>query len=260
MYPWIILDRRKGMRHRWNPHGEGFNVYSSYENDSRVSIESGLFLEKSWRYLNRKNCSPYLVHFSVSLCYCIHHRRYCHHPDHDIPLWYWTRTMTILTFYESSGSQASLFFEPLLPNYFTFGVCWGCFTLDNILRCRWKRAGLLLVLSRDPLIGVSFDILHTFSLTLIFFCLSNWFFCSTKDTKLKIDFLKILKFFQGKTQEKRSQNKQVMEKAFSIMCEWIWAIHPTSTKQDSSLKVSSDFSSVWLSWPVGEFLPFATFV
>lgn len=43
----ISLNHDPRVRQRRNPHGEGFSVYVSYENDSRVSIESGLYLENT---------------------------------------------------------------------------------------------------------------------------------------------------------------------------------------------------------------------
>lgn len=128
---------------------------------------SQVHFSRSFYDIWRKEMHSYLVHFSVSLCYYIHHLRYCHRPDHDIPLWYWIRTMTILTFLinELFGSQrVLLLLRAPFSNYFTFGVCWGCFTLCSISLCRWR----LLVWSRDPLIGVSFDFLHTIYISFAF--------------------------------------------------------------------------------------------
>lgn len=141
-------------QHQW--HLKKRNIFNLYNKESDQIVQS-------WQVIQLLFVS-YLVRFSVGLCYCIHHRRCCRHLGHDIPLWCWIRTMTILTFLRSLRKVAIL--ERVLSRFLSLSHNALWFTLGHISRRRRGRTRRLLVLSRDPFIGVSSNLSFTLFLTL----------------------------------------------------------------------------------------------
>lgn len=88
--------------------GSVFTFQFSYEKWLKQECQLTQLHNVSSQHRTKLQVDSYLVHFSVGLCYCIHHRRCCRHLDHGIPLWCWIRTMTILTFFLAQIEFAAL--------------------------------------------------------------------------------------------------------------------------------------------------------